>query len=357
MNLQPNSIMKRKLHLWAVLTAASLLVPAAATAQSPATNRLTFSPRFGLNISGSFSGTAPVAVPPPSRPTPNGDTYNYDNGYVNPDVSGSGDGYTWYWGYDDSSSQVNAGANTILLSRSTGMASLRSPDMDDGPSLGAELTYMRELGFTRDMRYGFEAALNYMNISLGGSGSYALTGNQTHDAYSYVPGTTPPGATPSSPYQGSFDGPGFVIGSTPSSSTMSAGGTVGSVTGTRDYEGSLWGGRIGPYAEFHLDDDVSVSFSGGLALGWLHSSADWNETLLFNGGGTVADSGSGSDDAFLFGGYVAANLHWRLSRQWTAAGGVQFQSLGEYDETFGTRRVELDLSESFFFTLGVSYSF
>lgn len=350
--------MKRNQQLWIGLLAVGLLSSLSATAQpNPVTNRLTLSARFGLNISGKFSGTSPIAVPPASRTTPNSDAYNYDDGYVLPDVSGSVDGYTWYWGYDDSGSQVDSGANTILLSRSTGTASLRSPDLDDDPSLGAELTYVHELGTAGDVRYGFEAALNFLNLSLGGGGSYGLTSTRTTDAYPYFPGTTPPGATPGSPYQGSFDGPGFIIGTTPVSSTTSAGGPVGTVTGSRQFDGTLWGGRLGPYAELYLDDDVSVSLSGGLALGWLHGSVDWNETLAFTGGGSSVDVGSGSDNALLWGGYVAGNLYWRLSEKWTAAGSVQFQSLGNYDEAFGTRRVELDLSKSFFFTIGLSYNF
>ena len=350
--------MKRNQQLWAALIAASLLAPCMATAQPNAvTNRLTFSARFGLNISGKFSGTAPFAMPTPSRTTPDGDNYNYDDGYVLPDVSGSGDGYTWYWGYDDSGSQMSAANNTILLSRSTGMANLRSPAMDDDPSLGGELTYSHELGTKGDFRFGFEAALNYLNISLGANSPYSLNATRVRDAYAYTPGTTPPSATPGDPYQGSFDGPGYVIGTTPVSSTTSAGAAVGTVTGSRDLDADLWGGRIGPYVEFYLDDDVSVSLSGGLAVGWLHNSVSWNETIAFTGGGTQVDAGSGDDNALLVGGYVAANLYWRLSECWTAAGSIQYQNLGTYDESFGTRRAELDLSNSFFVTIGVSYNF
>src|SRR4051812_20668321 len=31
--------------------------------------------------------------------TPDGDAWNYDDGYVLTDVSGAGSGFTWYWGY------------------------------------------------------------------------------------------------------------------------------------------------------------------------------------------------------------------------------------------------------------------
>lgn len=350
--------MKCNQFIRVALVTASLLLPLAATAQSnPITNRLSFSARFALNISSKFSGIAPIAVPATSRTAPHGENYNYDDGYILPDVSGSGDGYTWYVGYDNSASQVNAGANTILLSRSTGLATLRSPGMDDAPSLGAELNYAREIGKTEHFRYGFEAAANYLNIGLNANQSYALRSSRITDAFAYTPGTTPPSATPGSPYLGSFDGPNFVVGTAPVSSTTTE-GAVGTVSGRRSLDADLWGARVGPYLEYYLNDDVSVNLSGGLAVGWLDTSVAWNETVAFTGGGGLpADIGSGSDQELLWGFYLAANANWRLSERWSAVGSLQYQNLGTYEQTFGTRKAELDLSSSLFITLGVSYNF
>jgi formylglycine-generating enzyme required for sulfatase activity len=42
-----------------------------------------------------------------TRYTPDGDAYNYDDGYVLVDSSGNAGGYTRYWGYDNSSQIVN----------------------------------------------------------------------------------------------------------------------------------------------------------------------------------------------------------------------------------------------------------
>ena len=350
--------MKRNQLMKAALIAAGLLATLATNAEEhQATNRLTFSVRFGLNISTKFSGTAPVAVPVTSRTTPNGSAYNYDDGYVLPDVSGSGDGYTWNWGYDNSASQVNAGGNTILLSRSSGSASLRAPSESDEPSLGAEATYTHELGVKDKFHYGYEASVNYLNITLRSHNPYALRATRTTDEYQYFAGTTPPGATPGSPYQGTFDGPGFVIGTTPVSSTTTDGGVVGNVAGNRRFDGDLWGGRLGPYLEYHLNDDVCLSLSGGLAVGMLDDSASWDETIAFTGGGTLHDTGRGGDRAWLWGGYVAANVFWRLDEHWSAAGSLQYQNLGNYEHNFGTRKVEVDLSNSLFITIGLSYDF
>jgi len=321
----------------------------------PSPNRISLSARFGLNISGSF-GNSGVAIPPSAFTTPNSDTYNYDDGYVLPDVSGSGDGYTWYWGYNDSNSQLDTGANQILLHQSAGTTLASSSGLDDGISPGFELAYTHELGTTEDFRYGFEAALNYINVGMSGSGSYALRAPRDTFAFNYTAGTMPPSASPGNEYQGTYDGPGFVIDANGTLVDSSV-GTVGTVTGRRNYDGNLWGGRLGPYIEQNIGEDVLMSFSGGLALGVLNSSASWNETFMFDNGSSIVDSGSGDDSSLLWGGYVAANLYWRLSERWAAVGSVQFQSLGTYDESFGTRRVELDLSKSFFLNVGVSYNF
>lgn len=349
--------MKRNQFILAGLIAAGLLAPQLAQAQQdPATNRLTFSARFALNISAKFKGTAPIAVPTASRTAPHGENYNYDDGYVLPDISGSGDGNTWYVGYDNSASQVNMANNTILLSRSTGAATLHSGEMDDDPSLGAELNYTRQIGVTEHFRYGFEAAANYLNISMRGGG-YGVRGQRVTDAYQFSDGTTPPSATPGNPYQGSFEGPNFMVGTTPVSSTTSQ-GTVGTVTGSRSLDADLWGGRIGPYLEYYLHDKVSVSLSGGLALGYLDNNVSWNETVHFTSGGSLpADIGHGSDQELLAGFYLAANAYWRLSEHWSAAGSLQYQNLGTYEHAFGTRKAELDLSSSIFISIGVSYNF
>src|SRR5258708_1507516 len=110
--------MKQNSVILFVLIAAALPMHAAEL-EEPATNHLnhlTLSARLGFNISATFKGfsTAPLAS---TRVTPHGDRYNYDDGYVLTDISGNAGGQTWYWGYDDSSSQISG--NTVLLSRST----------------------------------------------------------------------------------------------------------------------------------------------------------------------------------------------------------------------------------------------
>jgi hypothetical protein len=337
-----------------------------AGAEEIVTNRLSFSARLGFNASARFKGltVAPVGTPSTSRRTPlqpgrpDGDAYNYDNGYVLPDVAtveyGNNDGMTWYWGYDDSASQISD--NTILLSRTTSTTGGGATgSFGDDPQLGCELTYNRFLGAWGDARYGLEVAANYLNLSMHASGTFAGSATRVTDAYPFTPGTTPPYATPPDtvpgPYQGSYEGPGFVIGGTPvSSSTVIVPGAT--VTDKRRFDGDLWGFRLGPYLEIPLDDPVNLSLSAGLAVGLLNADASWSQTS-----GSSSFSGSGSDNEVLWGGYVSAVLTWYLSERWSLVGGAQFQSLGDYEHSFGGREVEVDLSNSWFVTLGLSCKF
>jgi outer membrane scaffolding protein for murein synthesis (MipA/OmpV family) len=75
------------------------------------------------------------------------------------------------------------------------------------------------------------------------------------------------------------------------------------------------------------------------------------------GNQAAVSAGSGSNTAVVWGGYAAANLTWQFSRHWSAEGGVQFQSLGKYEQDIGTRSIALDLSKSLFATLSVGYKF
>jgi hypothetical protein len=326
-------------------------------AEEIATNRLSFSARLGFNFSARFKDVAAASfgnpvIPrrTPSQPgRPDGDAYNYDDGYVLTDVSDNYGGKTWYWGYDNSGSQISG--NTILLSRTAATAGGgASGSFGDNPSFGGELTYNRLLGVKGDARYGLEAAVNYLNLSLHAKDTFRGSATRVTDAYPFTPGTTPPDTT-TGPYQGSYVGPGFVIGDTPvSSSTVVIPGAT--VTDTRRFDGDLWGFRLGPYLEIPLDDPVNLSISAGLAVGLLNADAAWSQT---SGSSTL--SGSGSDCDVLWGGYVSAAVTWYLSERWSLIGGGQFQTLGDYEHSFGGRKVEVDLSNCWFVTLGLSYKF
>jgi hypothetical protein len=328
------------------------------------TNRVTLSLRFGLNISAKFNGIGgslnPSLPAANGRRTPHGDPYNYDDGYAYPDNTGSSDGHSWYWGYDNSSSQISG--NTIALDRTTATPKGDSTSGDDSsnPNLGFELAYDRQLGEKEswhNMRYGLEFAVNFMQLSLNNSSTFGATVSQRTDTYSYTPGTTPPTATPSDPYQGSFGGPGFVINypRIGTSTTLFPNATVF----TQDhFDANLWGCRLGPYVEFPFGDQeqFTLSLSGGLAVGLLDASESWKQTVTYDST-TLISNGGGNNFDTLWGFYAGAEADYQFSEHWGVAAGVQFQDLGKYDHSFSGRDVQLDLSRSLFFLVGISYNF
>jgi hypothetical protein len=363
--------MNRTHRNWTAPVSGALLLATAVSAEQDlqtylnSTNRVTLSLRFGLNITGRFKGIgANLAAGAPfagGRRTPNGAPYNYDNGYVLTDISGNAGGQSWYWGYD-SSSQVNPGNHTIAFDRTTASNLPGGSDQDASPYLGAELTYNYELGLKENwhqLRYGLEFAVNWMPIEFSSGGLYNATLTRVTDTYGYTPGTTPPGYNVPTdlPYQGTYQGPNFVINVPPVSSvTAQVPGATFLVQ--QHFDANLWGFRLGPYVEMPLSRRWSLHLSGGLAVGLLNGDASWRETLTLPGGaGAITSNGSGSDTDLLWGYYIGLQAAYQFNDRWGVEAGVQFQDLGVYDHNFGGRTVELDLSQSIFFHAGVSYNF
>jgi hypothetical protein len=327
------------------------------------TNRVTVSLRMGFNIKGGFRGTgstfalgAPLSSP---QFTSRGDRYNYDNGYVLPDKIRSKDGYTWYWGYDNAG-QIDAANSTIAFQKTSAAGLPRGGDSDDTPYYGVDVAYDYLLHKDEDhhLYYGLEVGANWMPISFGGNGRYNLSLSQTTDTYSYTPGTTPPGYLSGDlPYQGSYQGPGFVLNYPRVGRSTALAGSA-TLLVQQDFDSDLWGFRVGPYVDYMPATNVDLHVSGGFAMGILTANASWKETLIPNGGGvTTSLSGSGNDVGWLGGFYVGMDAEYRFNHRWSALAGVQFQDLGNYNHNFGGRSVDLDLSQSVFVNVGISYSF
>jgi hypothetical protein len=358
--------MRKNRNNWRVPLAGALLFTTAVSAETDTyvdgKNKVTLSVGVGLNISGNFKGVGGLNASAP-RLTPDGKTYNYNDGYVFSLPAFPGPGLTWYLGYDNSANQVNRvgfPANTIEFDNTsvTGIPSEQSGGSN--PYLDVELAYDRELFVKEDWHntsFGLEAAVHYMPISFNGGGTYSANVTQVTDAYSFTPGTSPPTATPGNPYQGTLNGPGFLlnfpaIGST---TTSFPGSTF---TAHEHFDGNFFGFRLGPYVEYPFTDKLSLHLSAGLAVGLLDDRASWQETLaLSGGGGTTTTSGSGDDLDVLWGGYVSLQAQWQLNQRWGVEVGGQFQDLGKYDHNFSGREVELDFSRAIFVHAGVSYSF
>lgn len=344
------------------------------------TNRVTLSLRFGLNIKANIKGIgsdfAPGALPG-----------IYEDGYVMTDSTGNALGYTSYWGYDNASQNDEAGSpnNSITFHEPTitGVPPEITGQGDDRPDLGAELTYDRQLWVKDDwhhMRFGVEGAVNYMRISFNQDSSFNAQVAETPIAYSYQSGDTPPPLPPSGGFQGTYAGSGYMQLQVPQSYTgLPVPEGAEPFTSQDQFNADIWGGRLGPYMEIPLTKKLDLRFSVGLAAALIDAQESWSENLQLGGGSSITTSGSGDDWNFLWGGYAALDATWQLSNHWGLAGGAQFEDLGKFGHTYSGNEVEvvdkpngvvnsfsgrfpgheieLNMTRSIFFELGISYSF
>jgi hypothetical protein len=359
--------MKKSTILWqALLATSSFVIPSGDNqAGDSFLNDLTFSGMVGLNIDAKYG----------PRVNASGGDYNYLDGYVLPDSSGGanpnpGSTYptiTHYWGYDNSARQVNDSTDpnysanfnpalpnqSILFTQSAG-GNLGSRAFDNDPRLGLELSFDRELGEHGKWTYGVEAALNYMHLCLHEDGTSTGQGSQVAYPYFF------PSVVNSPPlvYQGTpsvqSGSPNFEIGNVPN---PIAGTVPVSVTENDQLDADIWGFRLGPYLQHPLGQRGMIRFSGGLAAVLVDASGSWMQQLTVNGIPDPAASGSGSGTDVLWGYYVGATASYDLSKRWAVNAGVKFQDTGTYKENFGGRLAEIDLSQSVYITVGVSFKF
>jgi hypothetical protein len=321
-------------------------------AESP--NRFGLSFRMAFNVKVDFENVGAFPSPAGLRTTPDGAPFNYDDGYVLTDSSGNLLGYTRYWGYD-SASQVPGDGTIVMHTTSSAGASVAAPN--ENPELGFELTYNRELGRNKTVRWGVESAFNYMNVAVNDSGPVAISASRVSTPYQ-LPSLEGGGfvSPPPAPYYHGADlstNGNPVINTTPlPSGTAEA---LVAMAGTRDFDADIFGFRVGPYLELSLGEKTKLSLSGGLALALVTSEFSFNETIAQPN--VPPASGSGSQQDVLVGGYVAGNIAYKLAPNWDLFGGVQFQKVGQYSQTVNGETAVLDLSQSIFVVVGASYSF
>ena len=280
--------------------------------------------RLGFNIQAKFSEHS----------------INYIDGFVHDDSSGNAGGQTWNWGYQNSS-QISG--NNLLLH------GINYPgggqNQTDDPQQGFELSYFRDFGHESWGRWGLKAAFGYTDISI--KNNSPISGNLITDTYS-LGGIVPPIA----PYSGSFSGPGPVINRSPSSSLS----TPAVFTGSRSVDASLFDFHLGPTVSVNLSQRFSLEAGGGLALGVVDSTFAFNETAPTSGS-SASTAGSATDTGFQAGVYLEGGFAYRLTHSYSIYGGAEFEYLGSFDQSVGSHSVELDLSQSVFFVLGMQFHF
>jgi hypothetical protein len=310
-----------------------------ALAALTATNRLSISARIGFNIDAGFSHS--YGTLGGGRTTPDGDPYNYDDGYVYPDVAATTE--TWYWGYDDAGQIVGT---DILMSRTVSTSGGMNDMEGSTPTVGAELTYSHMLEFDEKYRFGLDFSVGFIPLDFEEHGQVTALNETTTDRYALLGGPGVPGA----PYEGTFLGAGYLISTTPNDSTVSyAPGETYDVDS--ELQGFLWSTRIGPFLEYPLGEHLNLHMALGLSLGILDVDAEWQTS------GSTPESGGGHDAELLTGGFIGADVYWEFEEDWHIGTGLEFEYLNDWEQDFGNGTYALDFTRMYYLNIGLMHEF
>ena len=313
-------------------------------------------PRFGVRATGllrveaEFSGLGradPWNIALPLSPA--NQNRQYDNGYVRTDSSDNTGGTTWNWSYE-TEGQYNPDASTLGYNISEGLGDSRTRE-NDGPHGGFEVTWDQPLRRHSGGWFGLHASVSYTRIHLRDSGSLAGNVRRLTDVFA-LDGVIPPLA----PYSGSFDGPGPLLGDTPTRSFQALTG-ASSITGEREAKADLLQFNLGPVGSWRLTDRLSFELGGGLSLAWVDSKMRIRETVTVTGNGSRNRRVSDSDSGFLFGAYIESGLTYQLTREWLLHGGFRYQYLGDFSQSAEGFKLTMDFKNSAIGFLGVSRSY
>jgi len=316
-------------------------------------NRFSIGPQFGMNFKANFhnsSTSIPGSPGANTGPAIGGVDHSYDDGYVNVDSSGSAGGLTWNWGYHNSS-QVVGDSMQFHSTQSSSLALPGNSRTTGDPQAGLDLTYQRVLGhlpFGKSTHWGLEFGFGYTDLDLQENRSAHGLSTLTTDTYP-LNGELPPGAG----YNGTFDGPGTLLGDTPSRSVTVDATTLSS---QQKLTGELYTLRMGPFAEWYLTRNLSIAGSAGLTLAPAIVNYDFSESYTTSGG-TSTVSGHSSRTELLYGFFMSGKITYDFTKHWGIYVGAQYQSLTDMKLSTGTHTAFLDPGATINGTIGVVWSF
>lgn len=310
-------------------------------------NRFYLGGRLGLNFKASFRNHAPVNP----GPAAGGADHLYNDGYVFVDNSGNAGGLTWNWGYQNNSQVVGDTMQFNAIDAGNSASTAHRKATDD-PQAGIELTYQRILGSLSSdssVRWGLEAGFAYTELDLRDHRSQSGPVTVTTDTFQ-LNGVVPPGAG----YNGTFAGPGALLGDTPTRSTLA---TTGTLASRNRLSGQLFDLRLGPFLEWNFTPKLSLAASAGLVMAPTSVEYDFSETATLAGGSTFAARGHAAKTTMLYGPYLSGVLRYDLSKGWGVYVGGQFQSLNDLELSAGNRTARFDAGAVIYATAGVTFRF
>jgi hypothetical protein len=366
---QPITNMKKLFQLMPLLSATSVMAGSSdapkleVSSDDTSPNHIAFSWRPWLNVDAKFL--------PQKRYTPDGDQYNFIDGYVLQNSVGDinpndpSRPVTGYYGYDSYSGQVHVQSRNLSLARADSDIFTR-PMNDDGLK-SCEVTYSRDLGKIGKLRYGFDLAANYMNLALRDYSNVSGPGT----VYNYQFAASPQTYGQAGDFQGRYI---FTVSGNPNpniyDTLISSSPTTIQVLNRNRLDADLWGFRLGPNLQCPLGSKIDVSLVGGLAVEIVNAGASWFQQVTVTAEGVTHQPDFGSINRsceVMWGYYVGANATWHIDQDLDFIAGLQFQDVGTYTRNIPnqnglatsvqSRQMELNLSESLFLSLGFSFKF
>ncbi len=329
------------------LRAEDLFAPIQKTepASSDHSTWFSFGPQFGLNLNARFNNVGNLNSASAGPAPGGGMNRTYVDGYVNVDSSGNAGGQTWNWGYQNAS-QVQGGTLTMHSVTVTGNA---TSSQNTDPNPGFDLAFGHHFGTVLGGKWGLQGAFDFTTVSVNDSQPVSGMAIFISDAYSL--GAVVP---PLAPYSGSYNGPGPLLGDTPTR-TMSSTSLL--ITGQRTLEAQVCAFRAGPYYEFPMGKRWSGRLGGGVVLAVADTQYTFNETVTFGNGMAFKNAGSGSGAELQAGGYLEGKLLYALTADTSLFAGAQYENLGTFSRNAGSEQAQLQMGSAVYVLFGVQFSF
>lgn len=293
-----------------------------------------------------------------TQPLGGGVDYNYDDGFVRVDSSDNFGDETWNWGFENASQVDPSGLGSVDYTLTRGVAD-GAADEDGGGEMGVEVFGYLDMGAVsiipmlekRGATWGFRSGFNYNHVDVNNQSTISSSTVTQTDRFK-LNGTVAPPA----PYRdGSFDGPGPLIGDSPSRSFSPGGSAL--ISGSRELDVHLNVFSLGSYVELPVLNNFSLMFEGGVSAGIASGSYDFESRTSIAGIGSRQSSGSDSEAEFLPGFYLGIEAIYQMNKNWGIQVGGRYQYMDEFNLNSSGSSASLSFDSAFVLSLGTVYSF
>lgn len=308
-----------------------------------------------LNVESSFSGLGSSSAPFTPQPLGGGRNYEYEDGSVRVDASGNAGGLTGYWGYDNAS-QYDAAADSLSFNLNRSLSNGRAGETEEF-SPGFEIFGSLEMGTfpglsDRRISWGIKGGIHYAKISTGGSGSLTSDVLRVTDTFD----TTGITLFPSPGYQGSFNGPGALIGDDPSRTVtlIENGATLRS---DLDLDVDMITLAAGPYIKIPLAERFSVSAEAGVSVSIAHGDYEFDTLTTITGRPAQASSGNDTRTMVLPGLHAGVGAVWQLTEHFGLQGSARYQYIDSFSVDANGSNAALSFDGAAVVSLGGVWTF